>query len=122
MWYENKYKIVTFCNANFYHLKKKIFYFIVKMLARPFLADPAAKKKAKPYLEKALKHDKYYAPAVLHLSELLVEDGNTSRALDLLKKLAEVRPSAEIFMRIGEIYTLRKERMKSYEYFTLAVK
>lgn len=94
----------------------------IQMAARPFLADPATKMKAKPFLEKALKGNKYYEPAVQQLAELLVEDGNTTRALELLKKLAEVRPSAEIYMRIGTIYTLRKDRMKSYEYFTLAVK
>lgn len=92
------------------------------MAARAHLADPLTRIKAKPYLEKALKFDKYYEPAVLNLAELLIEDGNTTRALELLKKLAEVRPSADIFIRIGEIYTIRKDRMKSYEYFTQAVK
>lgn len=92
------------------------------MAARAHLADPSSRIKAKPYLEKALKYNKYYEPAVLNLAELLIEDGNTTRALELLKKLVEVRPSADIYMRIGEIYTIRKDRMKSYEFFTQAVK
>lgn len=80
------------------------------------------RQKAKPYLEKALKYNKYDEPAIHYLSGLLIEDGNTTRALELLKRLAEVKPSSEIYMRIGELYTIRQDRMKSYEYFTLAIK
>ncbi|XP_031621472.1 anaphase-promoting complex subunit 7 [Contarinia nasturtii] len=81
----------------------------------------AARSKAKPYLEKALKLNKNYQPAILFLVTLLVEEGNTSKAIQLLRKLAAVRPSPEIYSKIGDIYAERQERKEAIECYTEAL-
>ena len=80
-----------------------------------------ARAKAKPFLEKALKMNKNYQPAILFLVTLLVEEGNTSKAIQLLRKLAAVRPSPEIYSKIGDIYAERQERKEAIECYTEAI-
>lgn len=72
-------------------------------------------------MEKALKMNKNYQPAILFLVTLLVEEGNTSKAIQLLRKLAAVRPSPEIYSKIGDIYAERQERKEAIECYTEAI-
>lgn len=93
------------------------------MGAQTYIAanTPQARTKAKPFLEKALKMNKNYQPAILFLVTLLVEEGNTAKAIHLLRKLASVRPSSEIFAKIGDIYAERHERKEAIECYTEAI-
>lgn len=65
--------------------------------------------------------NKNYQPAILFLVTLLVEEGNTSKAIQLLRKLAAVRPSPEIYSKIGDIYAERQERKEAIECYTEAI-
>lgn len=80
------------------------------------------KKRAKPYLEKALKFNKNFQPAILALASLLVEDEDTLKAIELLRRLADFRPTSEVYTRIGEIYVQRNEGIKAFQYYTDAIK
>lgn len=105
-------------------MKRKIILLIFLQLgAQTYIAadTPQARSKAKPYLEKALKMNKNYQPAILFLVTLLVEEGNTSKAIQLLRKLAAVRPSPEIYSKIGDIYAERQERKEAIECYTEAI-
>lgn len=82
---------------------------------------PQARAKAKPFLEKALKMNRSYQPAILFLVTLLVEEGNTAKAIQLLRRLAAVRPSPEIFSKIGDIYAERQEKKEAIECYTEAI-
>lgn len=93
------------------------------MGAQTYIAGntPVARAKAKPFLEKALKMNKNYQPAILFLVTLLVEEGNTTKAIQLLRKLASVRPSPDIYAKIGDIYAERNERKEAIECYTEAI-
>lgn len=65
--------------------------------------------------------NKNYQPAILFLVTLLVEEGNTSKAIQLLRKLAAVRPSSEIYSKIGDIYAERQEIKEAIECYTEAI-
>lgn len=93
------------------------------MGAQTYIAGntPEARTKAKPFLLKALKINKNYQPAILFLVTLLVEEGDTSQAIQLLRKLAAVRPSPEIYSKIGDIYAERQERKEAIECYTEAI-
>lgn len=100
------------------------FFVIFKLGAQTYMAgnSPLARTKAKPFLEKALKMNKNHQQAILLLVTLLVEEGNTSKAIQLLRRLAAVRPSPEIYSKIGDIYAERQERKEAIECYTEAIK
>lgn len=107
-----------------------IFFFFVNSIefdsqlgAQTYIASNTqqSRAKAKPFLEKALKMNANYQPAILFMVTLLVEEGNTARAILLLRKLASVRPSPEIYAKIGDIYAERKQRKEAIECYTEAI-
>lgn len=65
--------------------------------------------------------NKNHQPAILFLVTLLVEEGNTARAIQLLRRLAAVRPSSEIYSKIGDIYAERQEIKEAIECYTEAI-
>lgn len=66
--------------------------------------------------------DKYYLPAALILVTFLQEEDDTATAIKLLRMIADVQPTSDLFMRIGDLYALRKEKLKAFQYYTDAIK
>lgn len=87
------------------------------------MSDPESRHRAKPYLERVLKLDKYHESAILLLVTLLEDEENTSeRAIDLLVTLVQVRPSSDTYRRLGDLYLTTNEPKKACENYVLAVK
>lgn len=93
----------------------------LQLVARPFLADPVMKARAKPLLQKALDMNKNYLPAVLLLVDILRDDDETASALKLLKRMVEVQPSTNVYTILGDICTSERDTAQALHYYTQAI-
>ncbi|XP_037036437.1 anaphase-promoting complex subunit 7 [Bradysia coprophila] len=85
-------------------------------------ADPLIKIKSKPLLENALDKDPYCLPAVLMMVDLLLERGENSAAVKLIKKQCTTRPNSKLYAILGDILSKEKNHMKAVENYTNSIK
>lgn len=85
-------------------------------------ADPLIKIKSKPLLENALEKDPYCLHAVFMMVDLLLELGENSAAVKLIKKQCTTKPNAKLFAILGDILSKDKNQMKAVENYTIAIK
>lgn len=85
-------------------------------------ADPLIKIKSKPLLENALDKDPYCLPAVLMMVDLLLDRGENSAAIKLIKKQCTTRPNSKLYAILGDILSKEKNHMKAVENYTIAIK
>lgn len=85
-------------------------------------ADPLIKIKSKPLLENALDKDPYCLPAVFMMVDLLLELGENSSAVKLIKKQCTTKPNSKLYAILGDILSKEKNQMKAVENYTIAIK
>lgn len=90
------------------------------LLATTFVRD-GNKVKAKTYLQKALELNENYLAAVIMLVELLQDEGDTTSAINLLKKQVSVQPNCKLHSMLGDMLH-EKDHSGALENYTIALK
>lgn len=73
-------------------------------------------------LENALDKDPYCLPAVFMMVDLLLELGENSSAVKLIKKQCTTKPNSKLYAILGDILSKEKNQMKAVENYTIAIK
>ncbi len=77
---------------------------------------------AKTYLEEALKYKPDLYEGLRLLADIYTDRGELDKAVEIYKRLAEIRPSADIFNNLGYILQLKGDYEGAIKYFDKAVK
>ncbi|RWS28892.1 Anaphase-promoting complex subunit 7-like protein [Leptotrombidium deliense] len=95
------------------------------LLASVLLAEPekqSNKKNAKVSLEKAVRLDSSYLPAVYLLANICIEEKNTDKAIEILNKALEFESSNKLHRMLGDCYTDKNEHEKALHHHNIASK
>lgn len=92
------------------------------LLAQTYNSDMAMKTKEKPLLLKALELDEHYLPAVMMLAENLQNEGDTSGAINLLKKQVAIQSKSSLHSSLGDLLRSIKDQNGAFEHYTLALR
>ncbi|XP_002133383.1 anaphase-promoting complex subunit 7 [Drosophila pseudoobscura] len=83
--------------------------------------NPAAKRSARKFVEKALKIDSSYTPAVALMAEICQYEGATKAAIKLLEKQVINYPNQNLYTLLGDILRIEKEPIKALDYYYRAL-
>ncbi len=77
--------------------------------------------KAKNLLEKALAADQYYLPAVYLLAEILEQEVDHEKAIELLKKQIAHQPTGKLHQMMADLLAKTHEEEKAMEHYSIAL-
>lgn len=91
------------------------------LFASVLLKDPyqLATPRAKSFLERALELDSSYLPAAYMLADILDQELQTDKAIELLQKVARRKSTSKLHQILGDLLVKAHEEEKALEHFTL---
>ncbi|SPP78812.1 anaphase-promoting complex subunit 7 [Drosophila guanche] len=83
--------------------------------------NPVAKRSAKKFVERSLKIDSSYTPAVALMAEICQYEGATKAAIRLLEKQVINYPNQNLYTLLGDILRIEKQPFKALDYYYRAL-
>ncbi|MCL4128632.1 UNVERIFIED_CONTAM: hypothetical protein GTU68_007736 [Idotea baltica] len=91
------------------------------LYASVLLKDSITVGKGRGYLEKALKEDPFYLPAVYLLCEILVQDMRYDAAIELLLKQVAVQSTYKLHQMLADFHSHIQDEEKAAHHFSIAL-
>jgi tetratricopeptide (TPR) repeat protein len=95
------------------------------LIATVLMAEPekaSNKKNVKSYLEKAVRTEKGYLPAVYQLVTIYMDEKNVDKAIETLTKALEFESNNRLHRMLGDCYTEKNEHDKALHHHNIASK
>ncbi|XP_039500939.1 anaphase-promoting complex subunit 7 [Drosophila santomea] len=83
--------------------------------------DPKIRRTARKFVEKSLKIDPNYTPAVALMADICQVEGAPKASIKLLEDHVSRFPQANLFTHLGDILRIQKEPIKALEYYYKAL-